>query len=219
MLRNMPSIPQPDHDAIRRLLSRYAELKHAGQDVEKMYPNVAQHLRECLDCRALLADAEQDSAGPLAWLSASELPFLHTSSEKPDIRVTPGSSAEAFRIHIALSLPGRHAYGNMRAPRPGTGPAEHGEQLLLADVVRLDDQEIGVTLVATQSATCENTPPGEVTVTGELYGDALPPVIHAQLAVGSRIYYASTHNGMLQFENVILPGEGEPINLTLEALG
>jgi len=219
MLRNMPSIPQPDHDAIRRLLSRYAELKYAGRDAESMYPNVAQHLRSCLDCRALLADVEQDSAGPLVWLSASELPFLHAPSEEPHIRVTPGSSAEAFRIHIALSLPGRHAYGNMRAPRPGTGPAEHGEQLLLADVVRLDDQEIGVTLVATQSATCENTPPGEVTVTGELYGDALPPVIQAQLAVGSRIYYASTHNGMLQFENVILPGEGEPINLTLEALG
>src|SRR5690606_39507926 len=68
---------------------------------------------------------------------------------------------------------------------PGAGPAEHGEQLLLADVVRLEDQEIGVTLVATQSATCQNASPGEVTVMGELYGDALPPVIHAQLAVRS----------------------------------
>src|SRR5690606_41289578 len=108
---------------------------------------------------------------------------------------------------------------SLRARRSGAGPASDGVQLLLADVVRLEDQEISVTLVDTQSATCQNASPVEVTVMGELYGDALPQVIHAQLAVGSRIYYASTHNGVLQFENVILPGEGEPINLTLEALG
>lgn len=211
MAKQIPPDSQPKHAAIRRLLSRYAELKYTGRDADAMYPDIAEHLQRCIDCRALLADTVQASSEPAGWLSASELPFLQTHGEEPDIRVTPGSSPEAFRMHISLSLPHTLAQADMRSP----GAAEPGERLLLARMVPLGDEEVGVTLVVARNA-AQGIDTNEVTVTGEIYGDALPPVINAQLAVGSRLYHSSAQDSMLRFKNVVLPDEGELINLMLD---
>lgn len=201
------------------LLSRYAELMLAGRDAESMYPDVAQHLRQCTSCRGQLEDLLEANMDDVDDELSDDYRlalrgFLNRLDEEALVSVRPGSRVNGFRACIQMrEIPSSEL--GMRSEDRAPENIQRG-RLLFADHVMIGDKKFGVKLDLAdpqpgQDAACK--------VTGLIYpidGD-LPAEIHAQLDSGRDIYDAIVGpDGALCFENVVLHDDTR-LTLTLES--
>lgn len=203
-----------EHWEIRELIARYASLLLDGRDAATMYPQVADHLKRCLACRALLADVMQpaiEEAG--TTLSAADLTFLHTGRAQPRVTVTPGSSRQAFRVRIDMSSAGPPPLAGMRARSEAEAIAvlPQGGRLLCAEPFTLGKDEMIVMLTLEDGDGVKAR-----TVAGTVQSD--PPLarVLARLRVGTHSYFCDALDGTLRFQNVDLTDDPD-VSLILES--
>ena len=207
------------HWLLRELLVRYVEALKAGEDADHMYPEVALHVRGCLQCRAAVASLLwPDGITPERKIRASDLAFLSSESQLESVLLSPGSDITDFRIHISLPiagfLEGQPVSAALESPMRGFSPIQPGGRLLLFDTIALGDTQVQAMLTLHKSDA-----PNRYTIVGELSSDSLPPVINARLHVGHDVYFADVLDGMLSFEGVFFPDTTERISITLELPG
>ncbi len=203
-----------EHWAIRDLLDRYADLLETGEDAEGQYPQVAEHLVTCADCRDLLFGIvahEINEEVPPA-ITVDDLPFLQTEAIQMCF-VRPGSTTGAFEIKLTIPLVTESLPTRSEGPLPTRGfrPIQPGGRLLYYDVVPLGDQEVDVMLMLNNAEM-----PCCYAITGVLDNDSLPALIYARLYVGDDLYFAEVRGGQVIFENVAIDDDQKQISITLE---
>ena len=101
--------------------------------------------------------------------------------------------------------------GPLRSRTRGFGPIQAGGRFLLVDTIEFGEESLKVLLTLKNGTESET-----YAVTGELYGNRLPPVLNARLYAGMDVYFAEVLEGHVTFDNVHFDDEIEHINLTLE---
>jgi hypothetical protein len=215
MAKSQRLIGNREHWAIRDLLDRYAELLETGKDAEGQYPQVAEHLAMCADCRDVLfgmmtPEMGENVAPPI---TVDDLPFMQTE-ESQLCFVRPGSTTGAFEIKLTIPLAvSEHMPTRSEGPLRTRGfrPIQPGGRLLYYDVVPLGDQEVDVMLMLNNAEM-----PRRYAITGVLDSDSLPALIYARLYVGDDLYFAEVRSGQVTFENVALDDDQKQISIAFE---
>jgi hypothetical protein len=203
-----------EHWEIRELLGRYTELIKAGEDVEYMYPAVADHLLRCDECQSILDDLLEPSPDvpAVSRITEENLDFLQPSHPTTVILARRNSTSIMRKIHIAFSInlePGT-PFAPQAAMR-GFAPIQPGGRLILCTTIPFDQQELTVMLVLHDSEEVEG-----YTVIGELSGEPLPVITEALLRVGQCTYSATIDQGQLQFKNVRYDDSVSQVSLTVD---
>jgi hypothetical protein len=202
------------HWEIQELLGRYAELIKAKEDVEYMYPAVAEHLLECDECQSILDDLlEPHSDIPVdSKITGEKLDFLQPSHPMTIVLARKSSISITRKIHIAFPanmLPGSPFTSQVMR---GFAPIQPGGRLILFTSIPFDNQEefiVMLTLHDSEEAEC-------YTVVGELTGEPLPIITEALLHVGQHTYSATINHGQLQFTNVRYDNSVNQVSLTID---
>ena len=186
------------HWLTQELLARYSELVRAGVDASQIYPNVAEHLKQCEICQVVLED----------------LVAIHPEEEAPGQEDNPQDLQTTARIRLVVPLAGmldtQQADTSFWASQRATS-VRAGGKLVFYDTVPLSTQQIVVKFMLYLGEK-----PGRYLFVGELYGSDLPTTIGACLYVNSSTcYYANVNQDKLNFENIPIDESAESVEIIL----
>ncbi|MBN1431022.1 MAG: hypothetical protein JXB07_21815 [Anaerolineae bacterium] len=187
------------HWLTQELLARYSDLERAGVDASQIYPNVAEHLKQCEICRAVL----------------EELVSACPECQPPNREGEHQEAQSAARVQLVIPLTGmldsQQADMSFWASQRSTA-FRSGGRLLYYDTVPLSTQQLVVkfTLYLAEK-------PGHYLFEGELYGSNLPTTLGACLYISSGVcYYANNiRQDKLTFEDIPLDESVESVEIIL----
>lgn len=135
------------HRGVQELLPAYLTAKGAGQAVEKMYPDIAEHLKACPSCRATYLEIKRavETIGPFQPASIAQTLTPKSeraaSSELWHITSFRASNARSERVQIFLPALFRPSAAVSAFRRDAAAPSD---ALLVHDTITLDKQTFRV---------------------------------------------------------------------------
>jgi len=135
------------HRDVQELLPAYLTARGAGQAVEKMYPDIAEHLKACPSCRATYLQLERavETIGPFqpASIAQKRAPQPERAASFSLWHITPfrASSARPERVQILIPALFRPSAAVSSFRRDAAAPSD---ALLVHDTITLDKQTFRV---------------------------------------------------------------------------
>lgn len=189
------------HRQIESLLPRYAALQREGRRPAELYPQVADHLAGCSECRELLDSLLAPAVPPdTITLNPEDLPFFKQS---------------AFTSPLANQQPLSPPAVDADPPEVmrGFSAIQGGGRLLMQKTFEVGERSVTVVLTLHPGATADT-----FTIAGEIYADARFPGFQAYLDINGVQHIARSEEGELIFQNVKLDRSDPHFDLTLEML-
>lgn len=192
-----------DHEKTQELIGRYVEILHSEGNAEAMYPDVADHLSVCRDCRSMFDDlsaslsAQDDSETSLRQSILDR--FAGIVPSRSPINETPLTLA--FREDVLLRI--AHALPEVEFPPSGL--------LLFYDTLAVENLEVMALFTLHREEQ-----PGYYHVEGIIYPEQAPFRFRASLEYPSGKTEARIEDNHLVFDPVPLDVDAGHLTVALE---